>query len=64
MNKYGPEADMDAPASRGEIQACYGGVGMLLKKKLIDPGLAEELMGTHVVRVCEYVEPVIQGWRK
>jgi hypothetical protein len=65
VKKYGPLTS-DSPASMAfHIASNYfEGVGVLLKRKLIDVDIVRDYCGESVVYTWKRVEPLIKGWRK
>ena len=60
--KYGPEAKENA--SFISVQRYYEGVGVLVRKRLIDLNLVGELMSSYMIRFWEHMEPVMKGVRE
>jgi len=47
--KYGPETNPKDFSKWDSIGTYFGGVGVLVKRRLIDPDLVDELMGTSII---------------
>jgi ferric iron reductase protein FhuF len=62
--KYGPETNVEENASFVSVIRYYEGVGVLVKKGLIDLNLVGELMSSHVIRFWEKLEPVFKEIRE
>ena len=62
--KYGPEANVEENASFVSVIRYYEGVGVLVKKGLIDLNLVGELMSSHVIRFWDQMESVFKGIRE
>jgi len=62
--KYGPEANVEENASFASAARYYEGVGVLVKKGLIDIDLVGELMSSYIIRFWEPNEHVIKGMRE
>jgi hypothetical protein len=61
--KYGPLANPIAFARYDAVGSYFKGIGVLLKKNLIDLNLVDELMGTSIRRFWEKFEPYIKEFR-
>jgi hypothetical protein len=57
--KYGPIADPDAFASWASIAAFYQGIGVLVKKGMIDIEIVNELIGNSTIIFWEKMSPEI-----
>ena len=62
--KYGPETNVEENAAFASAARYYEGVGVLVKKRLIDINLVGELMSSYVIRFWEQMEPAIKGVRE
>ena len=62
--KYGPEENVEENASFVSVIRYYEGVGVLVKKGLIDINIVGELMSTHIIRFWEKMEPVFKALRE
>jgi len=62
--KYGPETNIEAFTKWDSMGTYYKGVGVLVKRKLIDLDMVEELMGISIVLQWEKSEPIIKGLRE
>ncbi len=61
--KYGPLANPKAFARYDAVGSYFKGIGVLLKKNLIDLNLVDELMGTSIRRFWEKFESYIKEFR-
>jgi hypothetical protein len=61
--KYGPLANPKAFAKFDAVGCYFKGIGVLLKKNLIDLNLVDELMGTSIRRFWEKFESYIKEFR-
>jgi len=63
--KYGPYLS-DSPTMRAltKINTLYDSMGTLVRKKLIDPELANSAFGYASRRAWEKVKPIIEGYRR
>jgi hypothetical protein len=57
--KYGPRADLDAYSDYMNVNTYFTGIGVLVKRGLIDKELVNDLMGDIVVRFWEKNEDYI-----
>jgi hypothetical protein len=62
--KYGPETNIEAFSRWDSLETYFKGVGVLLKRKLIDPDLVKDLMGTSIILHWEKFGSVIREIRK
>ncbi len=63
-DKYGPEANIDDWASLNSLNAYYEGIGVMIKRGLIDPTLVDDIMSGEIIRVWEKFEPIAREWRR
>ena len=59
FSKYGPKVDEEAFATWASIAAFYAGIGVLVKRGLIDIELVADLMRPSIVRTWEKMSPEI-----
>ena len=62
--KYGPQSDVDGYASWLHLNNSIQGIGVLVRKNLVDVGIVYDLMGTMVARHWEKAEPLVRGLRE
>ena len=62
--KYGPQGDIDGYASWLFLNNSIQGIGVLVRKNLVDVGIVYDLMGTMVARHWEKAEPLVRGLRE
>ena len=62
--KYGPPGDIDGYASWIFLNNSIQGIGVLVRKNLVDVGIVYDLMGTMVARHWEKAEPLVRGMRE
>ena len=48
----------------GTVNVLFEEIGVLLHRKLIDPGLVDDLFGYIAIGVWEKVRPIAEGWRR
>jgi hypothetical protein len=60
--KYGAINNPVAWSKWGSVAAFFNGVGVLLKKELIDIDLVEELISNQAFVLWVRMEPILQGW--
>jgi hypothetical protein len=62
--KYGPNTNPEAYSSWLMVLTYFEGVGVLVKRKLIDPYLVDDLMSGLIIRLWEKSKSYIIGVRK
>jgi len=60
MQKYGPNTSPEAWDIMASTTYFLEGIGMLMKKGLIDPEIVDDLMSGVIVSVWEKIEPSVQ----
>ena len=63
-SKYGFEVNPDAMVKGRMVNAYLEGIGVLMKKGLIDPSIVDDLMSGTIIRYWEKYEPYILEYRK
>jgi len=64
LEKYGPTSNMDVFSDHGALIEYFDGIGVLLKKDLVDLEMVKELLFTMIVKTWEKLGPVIIEARK
>ena len=64
MKKYGPNTNPEAFAKWDSLGTYFRGIGVLVRRKLIDLNLVEELMGTSIRLHWEKSGPIIKELRE
>ena len=62
--KYGPETNVEAFTKWDSLETYIKGVGVLVRRKLIDPDLVKDLMGTSIILHWEKFGSVIKEIRR
>jgi len=62
--KYGPETNMEAACAFITVARYYEGIGVLVKRKLIDINLVEELMSEYIIRSWDKMRPYFKEARE
>jgi len=62
--KYGPENNPEATVSYIQLDTFFEGLGILVKRGLIDPLLVEDLMAGDVMAYWEKMEPIANTIRE
>jgi len=62
--RYGPINNPGVWSKWGSVAAFFNGVGVLLKKELIDIDLVEELISNQAFVLWVRMEPILTGWRE
>jgi len=58
LEKYGPENNPDAYATRIAVSSFFEGIGVLVKRDLVDICMVHNLLGVSVVNTWEKIGPV------
>jgi hypothetical protein len=61
MRKY--NSDVESISVRAVIGKYYEGIGVLIKRGLIDPALVDDLMSSAILSYWEKWGPVVEEWR-
>lgn len=64
LEKYGPTTNIETFSSWVSVPAYFEGIGVLLKRKLIDIGLVDDILSTQILLLWEKMEPIIKAYRK
>jgi hypothetical protein len=62
--KYGPKTNPEGALVYARLDTFFEGIGTLVKKKLVDPWLVDEFMGSDVIRYWKKMRPIAEGTRK
>jgi len=62
--KYGPETNVEAFSKWDSLETYMKGVGVLVRRKLIDPDLVKDLMGTSIILHWEKFGSVVKEIRR
>jgi len=62
--KYGPETNVEAFNKWDSLETYFKGVGVLVKRKLIDLDLVKDLMGTSIILHWEKSGSIIKEFRR
>ena len=62
--KYGPETNPEAYKLYSSVVSFYEGVGVLVKRGLIDKTLVDDLMSSSITRIWEKIAPLVAEQRK
>ncbi|UCB60797.1 MAG: hypothetical protein JSW72_01675 [Candidatus Bathyarchaeota archaeon] len=62
--KYGPETNPESFSKWDSMGTYFRGIGVLVKRKLIDPALVDELMGTSIKLNWEKSGSIVLEFRK
>ncbi|MCW4041873.1 MAG: hypothetical protein NWE83_14120 [Candidatus Bathyarchaeota archaeon] len=64
FRKYGPDVDIEAYADYGTLLTFFEGLGVLVKKGLIDISLVEDLLANRIIWFWEtHMEPTVDTTR-
>ncbi|MHA2380716.1 MAG: DUF4760 domain-containing protein [Candidatus Thorarchaeota archaeon] len=64
LEKYGPERNPEAANVYFTLDTYFEGIGTLIKRKLVDPSLVDDLMGSDIVTYWDKIRPIAEGIRK
>jgi hypothetical protein len=62
--KYGSESNREAWSKWQSVARLFNGIGVLLKKNMIDIELVEELMAVIIIVSWSYMGPILYGFRE
>jgi len=63
MQKYGPMTNLDVFSSWMSVAVFFEGIGVLIKRKLIDISLVDDLLSSAIIMVWEKIEPIAKEYR-
>ena len=64
-NRYGPENNTEFYTKFGRLAYYFDGIGVLLKRKLVDKDAIYDLMGVHILQYWDnYYGPLMSGLRE
>lgn len=64
MSKYGAEADIEKYTTRTSVGSYFEGLGVLVKRGLIDPYMVDDLLSAPIIMYLEKMMPILREWRK
>ena len=64
LEKYGPQTNPEAYSLMMSIVNFFDGVGMLVKRELIDMSFVEEMFSNHIILFWRKLEPIIKEARE
>jgi hypothetical protein len=64
MEKYGWVSNPGKWSKRMQVAIFFEGLGVLVKRGLIDPGLVDDLMSSYIIEYWQKNEQFIVEWRK
>ena len=64
MEKYGAKTNLDAFVKRGSVGSYFEGMGVMVKRKLIDASLVDDLISGLIIRWWEKMEPIMDDARE
>jgi len=64
LRKYGAASKKPAYTSVNMVGNFFEGLGILLRRKLIDIALVDDLFSSDVIITWHKMKPIIEGWRK
>ena len=63
MEKYGPDRNLEAMSLWISVPSYFEGVGILLRKKMIDIALVDDLLSSEILMLWEKIAPVVKEYR-
>jgi hypothetical protein len=64
LNKYGAASDKPRYVPVNMVAGFFEGLGILLRRKLIDIALVDDLFSSDIVLGWHKMKPIVEGWRK
>jgi hypothetical protein len=64
LNKYGAASDEPKYVSVNMVAGFFEGLGILLRRKLIDITLVDDLFSSDIILGWHKMKPIVEGWRK
>lgn len=64
MQKYGPFSDLDSFSTYVAVSAYFEGIGVLVKRKLIDIELVNDILSSQILLFWEKIEDVTINYRR
>jgi hypothetical protein len=62
--KYGPGSKSEEWANWQSVAAFFSGVGVLVKRNLVDISMVDDLLSNIITRHWVFMEPIIMEWRE
>ena len=63
LSKYGRQVDLEGNAQAATLFAFYEGLGVLVKRKLIDPHFVDDLLGATIINYWEKTREIYMEMR-
>jgi len=64
MEKYGPQSNLDSFASYVSVPAYFEGIGVLVKRKLLDIELVNDMLSSQIMLFWEKIEDLTSEYRR
>jgi len=64
LKKYGATSEKPVYTSVNMVAAYFEEVGLLLRRKLIDISLVDDLQSSDIILTWHKMKPIVEGWRK
>jgi len=64
LKKYGATSEHPAYTSVNMVASFFEGMGILLRRNLIDIALIDDLHSTDIILTWHKMKPIVEGWRK
>lgn len=62
--KFGPVNNPQAASNYTSVDTFFEGLGTLVRRRLIDPGLVDDLMGGDIIAYWSKMRPIAEGLRR
>jgi len=64
LKKYGATSEKPAYTSVNMVASFFEGIGILLRRKLVDISLVDDLFSSDIIITWHKMKPIVEGWRK
>jgi hypothetical protein len=64
LRKYGATSEKPVYTSVNMVAAFFEGIGILLRRKLVNIDLVDDLFSSDIIITWQKMKPIVDGWRK
>ena len=64
LRKYGATSEKPVYTSVNMVAAFFEGIGILLRRKLVNMDLVDDLFSSDIIITWQKMKPIVDGWRK
>ena len=64
LKKYGATSEKPVYVSVNMVASFFEGIGIILRRKLIDIALVDDLFSSDIIITWHKMKPIVEGWRK